>query len=161
MASSETLLVFDPLSNRPPATDFASVDLRGEFVVLDFDAATNEVAQFHAIVPSHYSGGDLTAVLTWASSTATSGNARLKVELTRLGTGVNLDALPAPDGSAELAVSAPSTSGDLAVDSADPVAVSGLTPGDTLRVAVTRLATDAADTMAGDLELVSLELREA
>ena len=161
MASNETLFVFDPLSNRPPATSFASVDLRGEFVVLDFDASTNEKAQFHAIVPSHYTGGDLNAVVTWTSSTATSGNAKLNVELTRLGAGVNLDALPAPGGSAELVVSAPSTSGNLAVDSTDAIALGGLTPGDTLRVLVTRLATDAADTMTGDLELVSLELREA
>jgi hypothetical protein len=60
-----------------------------------------------------------------------------------------------------LVVSAPSTSGNLAVDSTDAIALGGLTPGDTLRVLVTRLATDAADTMTGDLELVSLELREA
>lgn len=161
MASSETLLTFDPLSNRPPMTDFASVDLRGEFVVLDFDASTSEAAQFHAIVPSHYSGGDFSAVLTWTSSTATSGNAKLRVELTRLSAGVNLGALPAAGGSAELVVAAPSTNGDLMVGSTDPIAVSGLTPGDTLRVLVIRLATDTADTMAGDLELVSLELREA
>ncbi len=160
MASGETLLTFDPLSNRPPATAFATVDLRGEFVVLDFDAATDEKAHFHAVVPSHYRGGSLVAMLIWTSTTATSGSAKLRVELTRLGAGVNLDALPAPGGSNDLVVSAPSTSGDLVVDSTDSIALNGLTPGDTLRVLITRLATDAADTMAGDLELVSLELRE-
>ena len=161
MASGETLLTFDLLSNRPPTTAFATVDLRGAFVVLDFDASTNERAQFHATVPSHYSGGDLTAVLTWTSSTATSGSAKLRVELTRLNAGINLDVLPSPGGSVDLVVSAPSTNGNLVVDLADPITVGGLTPGDTLQVLVSRLATDAADTMAGDLELVALELHEA
>ena len=161
MASGDSLLALDPLSNRPPAANFATVDLRGEFVVLDFDDTTNEQAQFHAIVPSHYSGGDLKAVLTWTSSTATSGNAKLKCELTRLSAGVNLDALPSPDGSDEVTVAAPTTSGDLVVDLTDPITISGLTSGETLRVLITRLATDAGDTLVGDVELVSIELREA
>lgn len=161
MASGDTLLSFDPLSNRPPATAFATVDLRGEFVVLDFDDSTNEQAVFHASVPSHYSGGDLCADLAWTSSSATSGNSKLRLELTRLGSGINLDALPTPDGSVDLVVPAPSTSGDLVVSLSGPITVSGLTPGESLRVLVTRLATDASDTMTGDLELVSFELREA
>jgi hypothetical protein len=161
MASGDSLLSFDPLANRPPTTTFASVDLRGEFVVLDFDDSTSEQATFHAILPSHYSGGDLIAVLTWTSSSATSGNAKLRLELTRLASGVNLDALPTPDGSIDLVVPAPSTSGDLVVSQSGLVTVSGLMPGETLRVLVRRLAADASDTMTGDLELVSLELREA
>ena len=160
MASGDSLLALDPLSNRPPAANFATVDLRGEFVVLDFDDTTNEQAQFHAIVPSHYSGGDLKAVLTWTSSTAISGSAKLKCELTRLSAGVNLDALPAPDGSDEVTVAAPTTSGDLVVDVTGPITVSGLTSGETLLVVITRLSTDAGDTLVGDVELISIELRE-
>lgn len=161
MASGDSLLVFDPLSNRPPATDFATVDLRGEFVVLDFDDTSNEQAQFHAIVPSHYSGGDLKAVVTWTSSAATSGSANLKCELTRLGAGANLDALPSPDGTEELTIAAPSASGDLLIETTGPVAVSGLVSGETLRVSITRLASDVADTLVGDVELISIEMREA
>lgn len=161
MASGETLFVFDALANRPPATAFATVDLRGGFVVLDFDDSVDEQAMFHAATPSHYRGGDLTAVLTWTSTSAISGGVKLIVELTRLGAGTNLDSLPAPSGSVELVVAAPATSGDMVVSQFDPIAVSGLAPGDTLQAVVTRLATDVADTMAGDLELISVELREA
>ena len=161
MASGDSLLVLDPLSNRPSAANLATVDLRGEFVVLDFDDTTNEQAQFHAIVPSHYSGGDLEAVLTWTSTTATSGDAKLKCELTRLSPGANLSALPSPDGSDEVTLAAPATNGDLVVDLTGSITISGLTAGEMLRVAITRLATDAGDTLVGDVELVSMELREA
>jgi hypothetical protein len=160
MATGDSLLVLDPLSNRPPAANFASVDLRGEFVVLDFDDTTNEQAQFYAIVPSHYRGGDLEAMLTWTSSSATSGDAKFKCELTRLEAGTNLDALPSPDGSDEVTLAAPTTSGDLVVDLTDPITVSGLTSGETLRVQVTRLATDVGDTLVGDVEIAAIELKE-
>ena len=79
MASGDSLLVFDPLSNRPPTADYATVDLRNGFVVLDFDDTTDEAAVFHAVVPSHYGGGNLVAVLNWTSTTATTGNTKLRV----------------------------------------------------------------------------------
>jgi len=160
MATGDSLLILDPLSNRPPTANFATVDLRGLFVVLDFDDTTDEVAQFHSIVPSHYSGGDLIAIFTWTTTTATSGSAKIKCEITRLAAGENLDAVPGPDGSEEVTIAAPTTSGDLVVDETDPITVGNLGSGETLLVSVTRLATDAGDTLVGDVELVSLELRE-
>ena len=50
MASGDSLLVFDPLSNRPPAVAYASVDLRNGFVVLDFDDTSDEKALFFSTV---------------------------------------------------------------------------------------------------------------
>ncbi len=161
MASGDSLFTLDPLSNRPPASDFATVDVRGDFVVLDFDDAVDEQAQFQTLVPSHYQGGSLIAIVTWTSSSAVTGNAKLRVELVRLAAGANLDVPPAPSGSADLVVGAPVASGDLVVSTTASMAVSGLASGDILQVLVTRLATDAVDTMVGDIELIALELREA
>ena len=42
MASGDTLLVFTPLHNEPPASNFATLDLRNLHPVLDFDPTTNE-----------------------------------------------------------------------------------------------------------------------
>ena len=161
MAIGDSLVTADALSNRPPATDFATVDVRGEFVVLDFDDSTEQQAQFQAIVPSHYGDGEIEAVLTWTSTSATSGNCKFQVELLHFSAGDNLDAPPAASGSSEATVAAPSADGDLAVVILDSIAVAGLTSGDILQVIVTRQAADAADTLVGDVELVSLELREA
>ena len=71
MASGDSLLALDPLSNRPPAANYASVDLRNGFVVLDFDDTSNEKSLFLAVLPSHYSGGQIETIVTWTSSTAT------------------------------------------------------------------------------------------
>ena len=160
MASGDSLLVFDPLSNRPPTANYATVDLRSGFVVLDFDDTTDEKAQFHAVVPSHYGGGNLLAELTWTSSAATTGNAQWRVEITRLNQGANLDTLPAVAGSSDVLVAAPAASGDLITSLSSSLTPGGLTTGDLLLVQVTRLAADAADTLVGDIELVALEIRE-
>ncbi len=161
MAAGDTLLIFDPLANHPPTANFATLDLRGDFVVLDFDASTNESAQFHAVVPSHYRGGELRVVLTGTSSTATTGTAKLRVELTRIAAGDNLDSLPAPDASADLTVACPATCGLLVVSELSLLTAADLAAGEILRVQVTRLATDAADTVAGDWELVAVAVKEA
>jgi len=161
MASGDSLLVFDPLSNRPPTVDYASVDLRNGFVVLDFDDTTDEKAFFQAVVPSHYRGGQLLAVVTWTSSTATTGDAQFRVETTRLNSGVNLDALPAVDGSGDVTGTAPATSGQLVVSQTPFINAGGAVAGDLLLIGLTRLASTGADTLVGDTEFVSLEIREA
>jgi len=161
MASGDSLLVFDPLSNRPPAVGYASVDLRNGFVVLDFDDTTDEKALFHAVIPSHYSGGQLLAVVTWTSSTATTGDAQFRVEITRLSSGANLDTLPAVDGSGDVTSTAPATSGQLVVSETPLISVGGAVAGDLLLIGMTRLASIGTDTLVGDAEIVSLEIREA
>ncbi len=160
MASGDSLLVFDPLSNRPPASNYASVDLRNGFVVLDFDDTLNEKALFHAVLPSHYSGGQLLAAVTWTSSSATVGDVVFRVETTRLSSGADLNALSAVDGSGEVTTTAPTTSGQLVVSSSPSLGVGGAVAGELLLVGLTRLASDSADTLVGDVEIVSLEIRE-
>ncbi len=161
MASGDSLLALDPLSNRPPAVDYASVDLRNGFVVLDFDDSTNEKSLFLAILPSQYSGGPVMAVVTWTSSTATTGNVELRVEATRMTSGVNLDSLPSVDGTSDLTVGAPVSSGQLVKSQSASINITGAIAGDLLMVGITRLADAVADTLVGDFELVSLEIREA
>ncbi len=161
MAAGDTLLIFEPLGNRPPASGFATLDLRGEFVILDFDDATNEQARFHAKVPSHFKGGNLKVLVAWTSTTAITGNIKLRLELTRIPLGANLDALPAAGVSFEIVATCPATSGVLVALESTPLTLTGLAPADLVRLAVTRLATDGADTMAGDWELVAVEIKEA
>jgi hypothetical protein len=160
MALNDTLLVLDPLANHSPAANFATLDMRGEFLVLDFDATANEQAQFHAIVPSHYKGAKLQLAVTWTPTTATTGNAKLRVELTRIEPSTNLDSLPPADATVDVTVAAPATSGVLVRSEFASATVSDLAAGDLLRVQLSRLATDAADTMTGDLELAAIEVRE-
>jgi len=161
MASGDSLFLFDPLSNRPPATNFASVDMRNGFVVLGFGDSTNESAQFLSVLPSHYGGGQLVAIVTWTTTTATTNDAKLKVEVSQFAEGTDLDVLPVVDDSDTLTLAAPTASGKTVFSQSLSLVAGTAATGDQLLVGLTRLATDAGDTLVGDIEVVSVEIREA
>lgn len=60
MASGDTLAIFTPLQNQPPAANFATFDTvtgSGEpDPVLDFDADADETAVFKGVMPNNYAG---------------------------------------------------------------------------------------------------------
>ena len=63
MSSGDTLFILTPQGSTPPATLFATLDTLTEtstpnalIPVLDFDGTTDEFADWHVVVPSHYSG---------------------------------------------------------------------------------------------------------
>lgn len=70
MASGQTLLVFTPGCNQPPATGYATPDARNAQWVLDFDDTADETALFSAVMPRHYSGGGLTVTIGWMATSA-------------------------------------------------------------------------------------------
>ena len=93
MASGDTLLVFTPLHNEPPASAYATLDLRNAHPLLDFDGSADEEAVFTALLPRHYAGGGLTAILHVAFSSATSGTSRWQAAIERIdASGLDIDA---------------------------------------------------------------------
>ena len=75
MASGDTLIIFTPLANEPPTSNYATLDTRNNHPCLDFDASTNESAIFSGIMPQSYAGTTgITVYLHYAMSTATSGD---------------------------------------------------------------------------------------
>ena len=167
MPITKTLCFFDALAGRPPASDFPQLDLRSDTVVLDFDDAADEAVDLLGVLPQGYAGSDLEIVVSWAATSATSGNVVWQAEFERHPIGDathgthDLDAgdfgtagtvtAAAPTGSGELARSAISLSTS-AIDAAEP--------GETFRLRITRLATNGSDTLTGDAELVAVEVRE-
>ena len=160
MASGDTLFIFDALANRPPEVNFASVDLRNGFVVLDFDDATNEAAQFFALLPGLYGGGNLQATITWTTTSAAAGNGRLRLEVTLLAAGTNLDSLPAAHDTDDITVGSPAASGDLVQSNSAAIDAGSSAAGDQLLITLTRLADDIADTLTGDIEILTVEIKE-
>lgn len=78
MASGNTLVVFHPLGNEPPSSNFATLDLRNSHPVLDFDGSTDEEAVWTFIMPAHYSGGGVTVKIHVMFTSATSGTVRFQ-----------------------------------------------------------------------------------
>ena len=64
-----------------PVLGFATLDVRNNKMVLDFDAASNEVAMFQGFMPRHYGAGGLTITVGWMASTATTGDTSWKIFL--------------------------------------------------------------------------------
>jgi hypothetical protein len=93
MASGDTLCVFTPYNNEPPAAAYATLDVRNYHPCLDFDGATDEEAVFTGVLPRNYAGGGLTVYLHVGFSSATSGDAYFQAAFERMDDGtLDLDA---------------------------------------------------------------------
>jgi len=163
MASGDTLLIFHPYNNEPPATNYATLDTRNQHPCLDFDAATNESAMFSAIMPQHYAGTTgVTVYLHYAMSSAEADTVDWDVAFELIGD-QDLDI----DGDSFAAVNSvddttvPDTAGLVDIVSVaftDGADMDSVAVGDSFRLKVTRDA--VSDDAAGDAELYKVELRE-
>lgn len=162
MASGDTLLVFTPLHNEPPASNQATLDTRNQHPVLDFDATTNESAVFSSVMPRHYGGGGVTVYIHYAMSSATSGDIDWDVAWERIGDqqqDLDSDGFAAVNSADDTTV--PGTLGlvDIVnVAFTDGADMDSVAVGEGFRLKVTRDA--ASDTAAGDAELLFVELKE-
>lgn len=161
MSSGDTLLVFTPQCNEPPASAFATLDSRNSHPVLDF--ALNEIGVFSGVMPRHYEGGGVTVYLHYAMSSAVANDVKQETYFERIGDqqqDIDSDGFAAAQNTGDITV--PGTSGNVDIISTthtngaqmDSVAV-----GEGFRLKVKRIAVGGTDA-AGDLELRFLELRE-
>lgn len=164
MASGDTLLIFTPLMNEPPASAFATMDTRNSHPVLDFDGATDEEAVFTGIMPAHYSAATgVTVKVHVAFTSATSGTANIEA-MWELVTGLDIDA----DSFAamqDVGVTPNATSGIETVGSIVFTAgaqMDSVVAGSLFRLKIRRDAdgTNGTDDQATDMELLGIEVVE-
>jgi hypothetical protein len=163
MASGDTLLIFHPYNNEPTSANYATLDLRNQHPVLDFDAGTNEYAVFSAVMPQNYAA--TTGVTVYIHFSMTSGTADTidwDVALERVGD-QQLDV----DGDSFAAVNSvdnttvPGTAGlvDIVnVAFTDGADMDSVAVGEKFRIKINRDA--ASDDATGDAELHAVEIRE-
>ena len=162
MASGDTLLIFRPQDNEPPASNPATPDTRNAHPVLDFDGGTNESAVFSAVMPQHHAGGGVTVYLHFAMTTEITNDVDWDASFERLADGgQDLDA----DGFAAVQsvdnTVVPGTAGVLKVVSiafTDGAQMDSIAKGNAFRLKVTRDA--VSDTATTDAELRAAEIRE-
>jgi len=162
MASGDTLYQFFPSDNEPPSSSFATLDLRNAHPVLDFDAGADEAAVFTGLLPRTYAGGGLTVRLHWMATSAVAGDVKWNAQVERDDTGTDLDA-----DSFAAAQTTTTTTGATSgapnvtqITFTDGAQMDSLAVGEPFRLKITRDADDAADTMAGDAELLAVEIKE-
>lgn len=162
MASGDTLAVFCPFDNEPPALNYATLDFRNNHPVLDFDDTTAEAAIFSALLPRNYGGGGITAYVHWSATAATSGTGGWTVEFERIGDGSqDTDADSFATAQTVTAATVPGTSGNVKITNvaiANGANIDSIAVGEKFRVRIKRDV--ANDNAAGDLELHGVELKE-
>lgn len=163
MASGNTLYVFTPQANNPPTTVYATPDVRNALMVLDFDAATAENCIFTGILPRNYAGGGLTVNIHWMATSATSSNVKWNAYIERHQAGTDdqdADSFAAAQTATGTAVSPSGTEIVTAITFTNGAQMDSLAVGERFRLKIERDAANGGDTMAGDAEITSVEIKE-
>lgn len=162
MASGNTLCIFMPFDNEPPASNYATLDVRNGHPCLDFDATTNESAVFSGIMPRNYAGGGVTVYLHYAMSSAVADTVDWDVAFERIGDQqLDIDADSFADANSVDDTTVPDAAGKVDVVSVaftDGADMDSVAVGELFRLKVTRDA--ASDDAAGDAELYAVEIKE-
>ena len=158
---TKTLAVFTPLDNQPTATNFATLDTRNSIALLDFDdGATNEESTFVGCIPEAATlSSGIKVRITWAATSATSGNCRWGAQWMKLDTDIDSDSF---DSATEGHSTTSGTSGIPTTTELTCTSIDSLAAGDFFRLKIYRDSSDTTnDTMTGDAELVAVEIRSA
>ena len=163
MASGDTLLIFTPLHNEPPASDYATLDVRNQHPVLDFDASADESAVFSAVMPRNYSGGGVTVYVTgsWSSDTDNGHTTQLEVSFERIGDGQQDIDINGFAAAKDCTLTVNSTGGKTDIGSVsftDGAQMDSVAAGELFRLKV--LCDTSDSTSTGDFELLSIEIKE-
>ena len=156
---TKTVEKLTPMTSQPPASAFATLDTRNSIALLDFDDTSAEGAFWVSIMPEGVvltSG--LIAKIHAMATTAVTGAYMLEVSVERMNTDTDSDSF---DTVATGSSTTNATSGIITVTTINLTTIDSIAAGDAYRVKIRRLPGDAADTMAGDLELVAVEIRSA
>jgi len=162
MASGDTLLVFTPLNNEPPSSDYATLDLRNNHPVLDFDDALVERAVFTSILPRAYSGGGLTVSIFFTMSSAVTGDVYWQIMFERIGEVLDIDS-DSFAGAQDEIKTVSDTSGMAVKGEAaftDGAQMDSMAAGEVFRLKILRAASSGSDTATGDAELLAVEIKE-
>ncbi len=153
---------FKPKDNEPPASNYATEDLRNNRPVLEFDTTTQEAAIFTDAIPSSYGGTGLTVEAYYGADTATSGTIGWDIALERSdASGLDTDSDSFATAQTITAATVPGTSGQTLKSSvviANGSDMDSLAAGELYRVRIRRDV--ANDTAGGDAQLFALVVRE-
>lgn len=164
MASGDTLQIFTPQANQPPSTNYATFNTRNGHMVLEFDTTTQEIAIFAGLMPRHYGGGNIVVSVDWMAATAVAGTGGWDATFERdADGGDDMDADSFATAQTITAATVPATSGvgkrTSVTCTAGAAGTDSIAAGDSFRL---RLRRDVAnDNAAGDLQLMTIELKEA
>lgn len=141
-----------------PLAEVVSAANQPDIVTLDFDATTQEYAQFSFVLPKKWDRGAITFDVNWShASTATNFGVAWDLQAVAVG---NDDAIAVSFGTAVVVTDTGGTTNDIyTTPESGLVTVAGTPqPGDIVFCRLSRVTGDAADTMAIDARLHEINI---
>lgn len=163
MASGNTLIILMPQSYEPPATGFASLDIRNGHPVLAFSTATISWAIWTGVMPQHYAGTTGTVTyIHYAMKNATSNTVDWTINWERIGDGSqNIDSDGFATDESATGTTVPGTAGlvdIVGVTATDGTPMDSVAVGETFRLKLTQTTLGSA---TDNSQVLAVEIREA
>lgn len=159
-AKGQTLLTLLPAGDEPPATSYATWGLRNQHPFIDYTSGGSLVANWTQVLSRNYSGNGLSIVVNYVTASATSGTAQFKMAVERDNAGASIATDNFATAQTATAATVPGTSGlvgQFTIPISAGANMSSAVAGDQVRFQLTR----GTDTATGDMEVLSVEVREA
>ena len=163
IAGTETMWVpssamYGATTNGADAQQVETTATRPDMKVLDFDAGTNEFAQFSVAFPKSWNEGTITYQVYWAPSNTNTGNCIFRLSGVACGDGDTID----------VAYGTPQDITDAGIGTVEDQQVSGVSPAVTIAgspavdqqtyLQLQRDATSGSDTFTGDARVLGIKI---
>ncbi len=158
-----TRAILTPLAAEFPASSFPGLLTVRNRAVLAFDDTAGETCFWTLVAPQGLTGA-LTVVISLMMASATTGGLVFEagVEAVSDSDTVDLDAGGSfAAATAATLVTVPSTAGYMRQISITPADADGIAAGDLVRILISRVPSNGADTATGDCYVLAVELRDA
>lgn len=157
-----TRAVFTPFAAEFPASNYPQLLLSNQRPVLAFDASTSEACYWTFVAPQGITT-PLTAVITYAMASATTGSVyfRAYLEAIAAGDATDTDATTSFDSANSGNGAVPGTAGYIQQISITLTNNDSITAGKYVRLQLDRDAANGSDTATGDAFVLCVELRDA
>ena len=157
-----TRFIGSPYSAEFPASNFPALTLSNRRPVLAFDASTSETCYWTTVIPQGWTG-TVTAVISYAMASATSGGVAFDVAVEALTTGDATDTDATTSfGSVNTGTDSgvPATAGYMEQISITLSNLDSAAAADLVRISLARAVANAADTATGDCLVFCIEIRD-
>jgi hypothetical protein len=164
--SGQTLVAFFPMDNEPPSSNYATFDVRNGHPVLTFPDAVVYAAIFSAVMPRRYGGGGVTVLINWMSDGTSTNKVCFSAQLERMDVGTT-DLDSDSFGTQVIDTTGVAGSSTSGIQSQTTIALTtgaqmdSVVAGDTFRLKITRETGQTNDTNTGNIQVTSIEIREA
>ena len=157
-----TRFVLTPLSAEFPSSNYPQLTLSNRRPVLAFDTTTSETCYWTVVVPQGWTG-TLTAVISYAMASATSGGVAFDMALEAITSGdaTDTDATTSFDTvNTGTDAGVPATAGYMEQISITLTNSDSAAAADLLRISLARATSNGTDTASGDAYVLAVEIRD-